>query len=193
VPKLGVDLDGVIVDTDPVFRKYIKKVTGLSFTRDMITSYFYENCLPITKKDVDNAYELMRKDLVWKNIPLLKDAKRVLTALANVFEIFIITARPEDSKEQTDEFLKEHGLPVKEIYFVDETQRKLEIIKELSFGVSAFIEDRLDFASEIARAGIDTYLLDYPWNRTDEKIPNLYRVKNWEQIGNILNGKGGKK
>ena len=159
----------------------------------MVTSYFYENCLPITKKDVDNVYELIRKDGVWKNIPMVRGAKRGLTGLAKIFEIFIITARPVDSEGQTKEFLKNCGMPIKEIYFIDETQRKLEIIKELSFGVSAFVEDRLDFASEIARAGIDTYLLDYPWNRTDEKIPNLYRVKNWKQIGNILNGKGGKK
>ncbi|MFH1958401.1 MAG: hypothetical protein ABIJ15_08000 [bacterium] len=191
--KLGVDLDGVIVDTDAVFRKYIKKITGVSSTRDMITSYFYEECLHISKEDVEKVYSIMQSDSAWKELPALEDAEETLNELAATFEIFIITARPVESKAQTEEFLKKHGIPVKEIYFISEKQRKLDIINGLPFEVSAFIEDRLDFAEEIARAGINTYLMDYPWNRTNRKIPNLHRVSNWKQIGSALNGKGGKK
>jgi len=193
VPKLGVDLDGVIADTDAVFRKYIKEITGVSSTRDMITSYFYEECLHISKEDVEKVYKVMQSDSGWKELPVLAGAKETLNDLAKSYEIFIITARPVESKAQTEDFLKKHGIPVKEIYFINGTQRKLDIIKGLPFEVSAFIEDRLDFAAEIARSGINTYLMDYPWNRTAEKIPNLYRVLNWKQIGSALNGKSGKK
>ncbi|MFH1353619.1 MAG: hypothetical protein ABIH68_08630 [bacterium] len=191
--KLGVDLDGVIADTDAVFRKYIKEITGVSSTRDMITSYFYEECLHISKEDVEKVYSIMQSDSAWKELPVLPDAEKILNELAKSFEIFIITARPVESKAQTEEFLKKHGISVKKIYFISETQRKLDIINGLPFEFSAFIEDRLDFAEEIARAGIDTYLMDYPWNRTDEKIPNLHRVRNWKQIGSALNGKSNKK
>ena len=152
----------------------------------MVTSYFYEQCLPITEEVVDRAYKMMSEDRVWREIPLIEGAKPALVELSKKFDIFAITARPADARDLTEKFVAENSLPVKKIYFLEQNQRKIEIIKKFSRKIRAFIEDRLDFAKDIALSGIETFLLDYPWNRIKEDIPNLKRVFTWRQIRNLL-------
>ncbi len=185
---LGTDLDGVIADTDPVFRKYIAKISGKYFPREAVTSYFYEKCLPISEEVVSRAYELMTADHVWEKIPLITGAKEILAKISDSFNVFVITARPQEAEKMTEKYVKDISLPVKKIYFLARDQRKIEVIKNFPSRVFAFVEDRLDFAKEIALYGIKTFLFDYPWNRTDEKIANLERVFNWKQIENSLLG-----
>ena len=185
---IGTDFDGIITDTDPAFREYIKRVTGKQFYREQITKYFYEECLPITKDDVDKAYQLMLEENVWSRMELVKGAKETLLALAEDFDIVIITARPADARSQSEEFLQKHGIPFKEIHFIREGNNKINLIKEFPFKIEAFIEDRLDFAREIALSGIKTYMLDYPWNRCSGETDNLYRVNSWKEIKESLSG-----
>jgi len=185
---IGTDFDGIITDTDPAFREYIKRVTGKQFYREQITKYFYEECLPITKDDVDKAYQLMLEENVWSRMELVKGAKETLLALAEDFDIVIITARPADVRSQSEEFLQKHGIPFKEIHFIREGNNKINLIKEFPFKIEAFIEDRLDFARGIALSGIKTYMLDYPWNRCSGETDNLYRVNSWKEIKESLSG-----
>jgi len=179
---IGTDFDGVITDTDPVFREYIKRVTGKQFYREQITKYFYEECLPITKEDMSRAYELMLEENVWSRMELVDGSRDTLVELAKKFDIVIITARPADARSQSEEFLKRKGIPFKEIHFIKEGDNKINLIKKFPFKLEAFIEDRLDFARGIALSGIKTYMLDYPWNRNCEETENLYRVNSWLEI-----------
>ncbi|PKN00621.1 MAG: hypothetical protein CVU78_00160 [Elusimicrobia bacterium HGW-Elusimicrobia-2] len=183
---IGTDFDGIITDTDPVFREYIKRVTGKQFYREQITKYFYEECLPITKDDVEKAYQLMLKENVWSRMELVDGAKDTLMELAEKFDIVVITARPADARRQSEEFLKRKGIPFKEIHFIKEGNNKINLIKEFPFKFEAFIEDRLDFARGIALSGIKTYMLDYPWNRCLGETANLYRVSSWKEIRESL-------
>jgi len=179
---IATDLDGVITDTDPVFREYIRRVTGKNFKREQVTQYFYEKCLPISKEDVDRAYELMNKENVWEKMSFVEGAKESLKKLGKNFAIFIITARPKETKEKTINFLKKNEIPFEKIFFLKEGDGKIDIIKNLPARISAFIEDRLDFAKSVALNGIRTFLFDYPWNKTEEKIPNLIRIKTWKEV-----------
>ncbi len=183
---LGTDFDGIITDTDPVFREYIKRVTGKQFYREQIIKYFYEECLPITKDDVDKAYELMLKENVWSRMELVDGSRDTLVELAKKFDIVIITARPADARGQSEEFLKRKGIPFKDIYFIREGENKIDLINKFPFKLEAFIEDRLDFARGIALSGIKTYMLDYPWNRCAGETENLYRVNSWGEIRESL-------
>ena len=184
--KIGMDFDGVITDTDPVFREYIRKVTGKYFRREMVTGYFYEECLPVTKEDVDKAYELMLADNVWKKMAFLDGAAAALRALAKNYEITVITARPLSAQKQSEEFLKKNKIPFSGLYFVADGDKKINVIGKLPFKFDFFVEDRLDFARDIALSGIKTFMPDYPWNKTEEKIPNLRRVKDWFELRKLL-------
>lgn len=185
---IGTDFDGIITDTDPVFREYIKRVTGKEFFREQVTKYFYEECLPITKGDVDKAYQLMLAENVWSRMKLVEGAKETLLALSEKFDIVVITARPADARGQSEEFLKRNGIPFKEIHFIREGDNKINLIRQFPFKLEAFIEDRLDFARGIALSGIPTYMLDYPWNRCEGATENLHRVRSWKEISNLLDG-----
>jgi len=183
---IGTDFDGIITDTDPVFREYIKRVTGKQFYREQITKYFYEECLPITKEDVSKAYELMLVENVWSRMELVDGSRDTLIELAKKFDIVVITARPADARGQSEDFLKRKGIPFKEIHFIKEGDNKINLIKQFPFKLEAFIEDRLDFARGIALSGIKTYMLDYPWNRCTEETENLHRVGSWTEIKKSL-------
>ena len=44
------------------------------------------------------------------------------------------------------------------------------------------IEDNLTYAEEIANAGINVILFDYPWNRKENLNPLIRRVSSWIEV-----------
>ena len=62
---------------------------------------------------------------------------------------------------------------------------KAEICEDLK--ISYIIDDSLVYTKECAQKGIETILLDSPWNQNGiNEIKGITRVKNWFEIGEIL-------
>ncbi len=73
-------------------------------------------------------------------------------------------------------------------HYSSESLPKSSVCKNL--GITLLIDDHIDNARDMIDAGLSVILLEKPWNRDiifDH--PNLYRVKNWQEIIDNLSSK----
>ena len=73
-------------------------------------------------------------------------------------------------------------------HYSDESLPKSTVCKNL--GITLLVDDHIDNARDMTDAGLSMILLEKPWNR-DIVLdhPNLYRVKNWQEIIDNLSSK----
>ncbi|RME54820.1 hypothetical protein D6777_02560, partial [Candidatus Woesearchaeota archaeon] len=105
----------------------------------------------------------------------------------NGFEKYYITSRRPFLKEQTIDWLENHGIDFEheKLYFVgtgsefeniERFKRKAYLAKQLK--LDCFIEDEGEVAYEIAMLEIPVILFNYPWNQHISH-KNIYRVGHW--------------
>ena len=109
----------------------------------------------------------------------------------------IVTARNGNDpikRKITLDWLRHHfpHISIDDLHFVnhysDESLPKSTICKNL--WITLLIDDHIDNARDMMDAGLSMILLEKPWNRDiifDH--PNLYRVKNWQEIIDNLSSK----
>jgi len=188
-PAIGIDIDGVLGDSDRIFRKYIKKYFGFNLTRQDVKDFFYEKVLGIPQKEMEKFWQDFTDKKGWQEIPLLRGAKTALDYLKTKYQIIIITSRPDAIKDLTLKWLEKNDIPYDKIYFVEEKKGENKLQKILSNGllIKTFIEDRLDISLEFVKEGIKVLLFDYPWNKTEQKIDsNIIRINGWKEALSYL-------
>ncbi len=105
-------------------------------------------------------------------------------------ECSIITARNGNDpikKKRSEDWIDFHFPAIwkEKIHFVnhysDEALPKSHACRDL--GITLLIDDHVDNARDMIDAGLSMILLEKPWNRDIVfDHPNLYRVKNWQEI-----------
>lgn len=183
--QIGIDIDGVIADTDTAFRKKMKEVFGRDFPRDEVKVFNYENCFKFTGKEKDIFYNLFFDEELWKSIKLIKGARPILLKLKQKHSLILITGRPVEIKNITLKWLKTKKIPFDNLYFMQGRQ-KHEIAKLNGHKLSLFLEDHPDYAFRMVQSGVRVLLMDYPWNQSLSSHPQITRVKNWKQIRKFL-------
>lgn len=120
------------------------------------------------------------------------DSKSKLQEFKNKwYTLKIVTWRPEYIEEYTLNWIDKHFSNFFDsIHFANhysywnkvKTKRnKSEICKEL--WITFMIEDRFDYALELAQNWIFTYLIEKPWNKhIILEHSNIKKVKNWQEI-----------
>ena len=169
--KIGIDLDGVIVDT----------ITHVSLELSRHLGFY------VSPNDVANRYgEIEGADDIFVKhgvemlctIAPFDDTVRVINDLAIKHEIYFISARYMLHYPATLDWLTKHCLPCENVLFT-EGKSKAEICKEL--GIEVFIEDSIRNAMELVQAGIKVILYesDYSIDVIDER---LHRCSNWADV-----------
>ena len=146
MPKIGLDIDGVLADFNGSWHKLYPEV-------QMKTSWHFD-------RNIKERFNTMREegtlDDFYLNIKPLFDP----TELS--FEPWCyITSRPVSQKVSED-WLDSKGFPAKPVYSVDILKSKVEVAKEA--GVEIFIDDSYDNFVDLNNNGIFTYLYTAPWN-----------------------------
>ncbi len=183
--QIGIDIDGIIADTDTTFRERMGEVFERDFPRDMVKEFHYENCFKFNRKEMDIFCNLFLDKELWKSIKLIKGARPILASLKHKHSLIIITGRPIEVKDVTLEWLRVKKIPFDKLYFMQGRQ-KHEIARVNKHKFSLFLEDHPDYAYRMAKDGVRVLLMDYPWNQRMKNHPNIQRVKNWRQINKIL-------
>ncbi|MFA5779555.1 MAG: hypothetical protein WC947_05425 [Elusimicrobiota bacterium] len=181
--NIGTDLDGVIADSDPVYRFFIKKFLGRELKREDVTSFFYEDCLGISVEEMNRVWDFFNEEKGWEKIEPVAGAIECLNKFASKNKIFVVSSRPVFLEKVTKDWLDKYKVNYDKLILTD-GQPKLNVIKNLN--ITHFIEDRLDYAQDMAKAGIKVLLFDYPWNQHSEKQLNLFRVENWGDINEFF-------
>lgn len=173
-PVLGVDLDNVIAFTDPLIRRLIEEMFGIHLEQREIRHFDYWRC-GITEEQDRLVFDRFHK-VECAAVAPIDGAVDSLLSLRGRFEIHIVTGRPPETERLTVNWLQSHGISYDKLDF-----RKRKDDSQVSFG--AFVDDHRETAYALARLGVHSFLLDYPWNQPEQIDPaNVIRVKSWRDI-----------
>jgi len=192
VMRIGVDLDGTIVNLARPFLKYHNHKHGTSFREWDLVKYENWECLRITREEFINEIDAFYASSYFNEITPIPEAQKGLGILRKWGdEPHLVTARPVKAKdfelkEATNECIKRY-FP-KAFYSTNFSgdfrnsnggDGKVTICKEL--GLDVIIEDCAEYAQTCANAGIRAFLLEQPWN-SRYKVENVERCADWNDI-----------
>jgi|SRR3989344_5882986 len=197
--KIGIDCDEVLVNLVGPFLEFNRERYGKVVERAGVFSYDFSEVLGITKdEDYKRFSEFFNSDYVSRILPL-EGSQKAIIILSKRNELYVITSRPLSIKDATKKLIESnYGGSFLEIHHTDEITDftfkkadgkrrtlKVDICKKLN--VELMIEDSLDKAISCAEGGINTFLMDTPWNQNGTLPKNIKRVYGWEHILNELN------
>jgi len=191
VIKIGWDLDGVIMHTQPMFRAMIYnrfKTYDVDHKDDRGNVLFKYAVEGESDQKVWNViHEVLRNYQ-----PFCEPVYEAMYVIHEIWHIThqpltIITARPKDVERQTHEWLEANLDCDYDLYIVDPPKNgqspdknvKSVLVDELE--LDWFVEDRFKYASQIAKEceGIERiYLLNREYNRGRRTAEKVKRVDN---------------
>jgi len=183
--RIGVDIDDVMTTTSAVYLDRVEKMLNRKFNREDLTEYLFEDSLDLSLAEVERVWQVLLQDDIWENMPTLEGMQPTVERLQKKYPLFIVTSRPILLKEKTEKWLANMKINYDKLIFTDMTT-KLKYITEENISLTHFIEDRWDFAWELAAGGIEVLLFDQPWNRKQAVCPGMRRVQNWQEIEKLL-------
>ncbi|MEN3780829.1 5' nucleotidase, NT5C type [Priestia megaterium] len=182
--KIGIDLDGVVVDTYrhtikfynslfkseigieefPAHTKMVKYLIGTySFEEEQAKKYWYDNMLQI-----------------FSEARPLEGATETINKLSQDHEVYFISAREDlpGVREVTERWLADNDIVVDNNLFL--TQGSKGIFAK-NMGIDLFIEDAPHHIKSLVHEGIEVFIM-----RTSYNINTIYNsscyVTNWNQI-----------
>ena len=174
VMLIGVDIDDVIADTERVVRQHLNARYGLRLRREDVTDFSLEKLAGLSPGDVQAFLEDFHRSGGYRSMAPIPGAREALTRLAARHRIVLVTARPEETRPDTEAWLAEHGIPYHALIFSNGAG------KHGLQPYDRFVEDRPAFALELAEAGVPVLLFDAPWNRRVAH-PRIRRVRDWQE------------
>ena len=177
--KLGLDLDGVVIDYHSWFIEDFNAKNGTNLTLQDWTDYEFTK----SGKNLKDIWDIIQKHSITggfihpKEIP---GAIHAIRQLSDKYTIHIITYRLNHSRQDAITWLDRYRVPFDSISFTKDKAKMAYIL-----GCDIMIEDDLKNARAVANIGIETLLYDRPYNQSDIE-PLIQRVKSWDEILNIL-------
>jgi len=179
--KIGLDLDGVVCDFHTEWLKEINRVQGTNLILDDITEYEFTKS-GLTKEELWNIIKRQAACEVFKFLKPIEGAIEGARKLAEKNTLHILTHRLGRAKEDAVYWLNHHKIPFESISFTKNKGRVSYLL-----GLDIAIEDTFKNSIDLANYGIETLLLDRPYNRQTIETPLIQRVYNWKEIVDIIN------
>lgn len=183
--KIGVDLDGVIFDSEKMFRVEAELYDSIEFNQNSIIDNRIVKFQDRYKWTAEQQTEFMQKyqTKITEEAPFMPGAKKVLNMLKeDGHELIIITARGTTTKnhiEITEKILKNNNLNIFSKYFWAIENKEEICIQEK---VDLMIDDSNTKCEAISHKGIKTiYFKDAP-NFVMEENENLKILYNWGEV-----------
>lgn len=182
--KIGFDLDGVIADTSEAFlRLACSKYGYCSFTKEDITNFELEDCIPIPGDIVEEIFTEILTDSLVTGLKPMKGAVKTITSLTSESPVTIITARPLRLPvlDWIDAFFPAKTRDAIKVVATGDHSDKVRYIHE--HGLNYFIDDRAETCIQLARADIIPFVFSQPWNINRH---NLQSVENWDDVRELI-------
>jgi uncharacterized HAD superfamily protein len=180
--KIAYDIDGCVVDMNPALFHYFDKLHGIKFP-GLWKSYNLEKELGVSRKIVDECIDAALAD-----IDMLKPYPEAISFIEKYHKrtqdtVLFVTGRDMRHLRCTLDLLEKHITVPFDVIFTSQAEKGKSLLNN---AVKIFIEDRLDFANEIASKGIQVYLIDKSYNQGSIH-GNITRVYDWLEIDKIIN------
>ncbi len=173
--KIGIDIDGVIVDLVTSMLPLLSKFCGRSVRYSDICCFDIGKALNIKEK-MGGIWAEVYNGNILQLAPPIQGSIIGLSEL-NEHEIWLITQRPISIRSDTVLWLCENKIEFDKLRFVDIVGKE-----SISRSLDVFLEDNLETACAIAEAGINSLLFDQPWNQNTKLPQRCKRVKDWKDV-----------
>lgn len=188
--KIGIDIDGVILDYERVLKTYGDLYDFIELKKDGIINrneHYLRNRYDWTddeRMNFVNKYFLKLS----KQTPLIPGAKDVIDMLQKEGnELIIISARGgmiEEMKDVAIEKFEEEGIAFNKYYWKQDD--KLEVAKKEKIDV--MIDDSYEVCKKLSSKGIKTIYFRDKDMKVLEQNENLKEVSNWGEIYRYIKG-----
>lgn len=180
--KIGIDLDGVIFDSERMYRVYAELYDILELHQNGIIDnreVKFQDRYNWSKETIDNFMEKYQTRIV-KDAPFMPGAKEVINMLKNEgHELIVITSRGSNNKQHiniTEDILKRNNMYIFDKYCWGVEKKREVCVAEK---IDLMIEDSNNNCKEISDAKIKTiYFKDAP-NYDMEENEYLKTLYNW--------------
>ncbi|HHV65612.1 MAG TPA: hypothetical protein GXX46_11195 [Peptococcaceae bacterium] len=175
--KIGLDIDGVVANSFPVFLRELNKHYGKNLAQ--IDNYKMTELFEVSQEDLSAFFDANVEYLYFAPEPMAGALATIESWFQAGHEIIFITARKLGIQEQvTRKWFKKYGLPDEKIIFAGGASKTFAVRE---YCLDVFVEDFTTNAFEIAAIGVPVLLLDAPYNQG--KLPTgVTRCYNWEDI-----------
>lgn len=184
---IGIDIDGVLADAGAGLVDFHNENYGTNLTFEDMKDYDLTKVWGGTQEEAIEKVNEFYKSEHFKRLKPIEGAKEAVQNLSKNHDLVVITSRHEGISKLTKEWLSEHFPQITEIRLTNEwknfgkSSEKSKMCQQLL--VEVMIEDSLDYAKSCAFCGVKTFLIDCPWNQTEEKLPErVIRVDSWKEI-----------
>ncbi|WP_066640220.1 5' nucleotidase, NT5C type [Desulfolucanica intricata] len=174
---IGIDIDGVIANTQPVIIDELNQYFGKNYTiKDFI------NFDPVEKFNIDRQelyrFIMVREGKLINNSAPMPGSAAAINQLISDYQIYIISARTPTYYEDTLNWLKKYKISFDHLVLLGDHDKRQACIDA---GVQLFIEDNLNNALQISSCGIPVYLYDATYNQGNLP-PLVHRKFSWQEI-----------
>jgi 5'(3')-deoxyribonucleotidase len=184
--KIGIDLDEVLSQTAKALIEFHNDTYGTNYKIKKLNTFVWQ-IWSKTLSEAEEKISIFFKTLYFKKIKPVLGAREVLEKLKKNNKLFIITARSDDIKVETEKWVEKYYPKIfSQIYFtnkfsLDGTSLNKKIMCD-NLGINILVEDNLENALGCVGPNRKIYLLDYPWNQTDKLPKDIIRVHSWKEI-----------
>lgn len=182
---IGIDFDEVLADTWSAVIEFHNDRYQTSWQRKKIKTPRFWDVLGATKE------ESYKKAVEFCGTQYFKNTKPVIGSLDGIdylisrgYKLIIITTRPSYLSKETENWIKRY-FPNKfaGIFYSSENTKSSVCLKERA---KFLIEDDLDNAKECESSGVKVFLLDSPWNNSQELPEGITRFYSWLEVRHFL-------
>jgi len=179
--RVGVDIDGVLADSISLWVHEMNRFFNKNKRIEDVHLFDIIQTFGITVDDLKKFIEQRGRFLMSAPCPV-RGAAYYLSRIKEHHDIFIITARKETYKQETQDWLQRHNIPYDRLLLLGTYAKKEACLEN---GLSVMVEDTLEVARELSAAGIPVILMDAPYNRGN--LPELIcRKHSWFEIYQTL-------
>ena len=165
--KIGVDMDGVVVDFVTAFKREAYKVLGRWIEGDQ-TSWDFEDSLEITKEEVSKVWDSINATDSWfyLNAITLPGVAKYLPWLTTAHDVYFITSRKQGAglpvARQTQLYLDELGIQFPTV--IANTDKGLTAA---ALKLDAFVDDYIINVESVYKKSPTTkvFIMDATYNR----------------------------
>lgn len=182
--KIALDLDGVVFDSENLYRVYTEIYDVDIFGKDSIidnTKRIFQQRYDWSKEDFSKFYQENALHILTTS-PIMTGADVVIKKLQNDFEFIVVTARSKEEVEIVQNSFEQLGIEDIRIFY-DEHHKTERLLKE---HVDYIIDDEPITCIDAAKNSIHAlYFKNNAANKL-EKTPYLKTVHNWGEIYKYL-------
>ncbi|HEX8763293.1 MAG TPA: hypothetical protein VF733_06090 [Candidatus Saccharimonadales bacterium] len=184
--RIAVDCDDVLVPTAELLVRHYNKTYGTN----LVLANFYSTDPELWGVDdyavaIERIHTYLLTEEYQKTKPF-QEAIDAISVLGKHHDLHVVTARSDILAHATTDMLTlyfpELFKTIEFTNFFGKAQRgKAQVCQAL--GADLLIDDNLHHTESVARCGMDALLFGhYPWNQADITLPNIHRVKNWDEV-----------